>query len=39
MDPPKFEFGDKVWLLKGIKEKNKKKKLIMKKKFQKELTT
>ena len=27
MDPPKFEVGDKVWLLKGINVKNKKKKL------------
>ena len=27
MDPPKFEIGDKVWLLKGISSKNRKKKL------------
>ena len=27
MEPPKFEVGDKVWLLKGNNEKNRKKKL------------
>ncbi len=27
MEPPRFETGDKVWLLKSINEKNKKKKL------------
>ena len=27
MEPPKFEVGDKVWLLKGTNEKNRKKKL------------
>ena len=27
MNPPKFEVGDKVWLLKGINTKNRKKKL------------
>jgi len=30
MDPPKFEVGDKVWLLKGINEKNKKRNFLIK---------